>query len=423
MQEEGYDGAEAHQERIIEIWDDGCGRDAGEARRHQQLRPVRDQALHQAGEGVQQAGRLLRRHAEALRDVVRDAAGGDDRHGVVGRAEIGQADDAGDGRFGAAPAADALGERRDDEIEAAADADQLQQAAGEQGHDDQLGHPGDALSDGAQPVHPAQFAGEETEQRHERDAGREDHGDVEAAEGQRDDQQVRQRAIPFDGRRYGRLGHFPAPDHVEDGDGQEGRQDDAQVRAELVAHLAARRTRGGDGRIGDEGKVVAEEGAAHDDGGHIGLRDTALGGDAGPDGDQRHDGAHARAHRHRDEAGSHEQAGKQPARRHGAEHQRHGRVHGADLARGLREGARQQEDPDHQQDIGMPRSAGKGSQALRQRAFRHGDAVNAREQERRGHGYLVEVPRNHGGYEINQQENSQRTDGQQAFRNTTFHDS
>ena len=56
---------------------------------------------------------------EAEGDVLGYGAGGDDGNGVVGGAEIGDADQGGDAEFGSPLAADVAGQPGDDEVDAA----------------------------------------------------------------------------------------------------------------------------------------------------------------------------------------------------------------------------------------------------------------------------------------------------------------
>ena len=54
--EDGGEGDEAEGEGIVEIADDGDGGNAREAGGHQHLGAVGDDALDEAGEGVEEAG-------------------------------------------------------------------------------------------------------------------------------------------------------------------------------------------------------------------------------------------------------------------------------------------------------------------------------------------------------------------------------
>ena len=101
--EDGGEGDEAEGEGVVEIADDGGGADAREAGGHQELGAVGDEPLDEAGEGVEDAGYALAVQAETVGYVLGYAADGDDGYGIVGRAEIGQADERGDAELSAAP--------------------------------------------------------------------------------------------------------------------------------------------------------------------------------------------------------------------------------------------------------------------------------------------------------------------------------
>ena len=81
------------------------------------------------GEGVQYAGCFPAVQVEADGDVLGYGAGGDDGNGVVGGAEIGDADQGGDAEFGSPLAADVAGQPGDDEVDAAVVADGFEHAS------------------------------------------------------------------------------------------------------------------------------------------------------------------------------------------------------------------------------------------------------------------------------------------------------
>ena len=97
---------------------DGGGGYACEAGGNEQLGAVRYDALDEAGEGVQDAGRLARVQAEAVGNLLGYAARADYGYGVVGRAYIRYADQGRNAELGAAFAFDVSGEAVDDEVEA-----------------------------------------------------------------------------------------------------------------------------------------------------------------------------------------------------------------------------------------------------------------------------------------------------------------
>ena len=91
-QQNGEYGACSHAEGVIQVSDDADGWNAGKSGGYQHLRSVGDDSLHEAWEGVQYAGCFPAVQVEAEGDVLGYGAGGDDGNGVVGGAEIGDAD-------------------------------------------------------------------------------------------------------------------------------------------------------------------------------------------------------------------------------------------------------------------------------------------------------------------------------------------
>ena len=67
------------------------------------MRAVRDEALDEAGEGIQDTGDAAAVQAEAVGDVLGDTADGDDGNGIVCRAKVGEADERSDAKLGASP--------------------------------------------------------------------------------------------------------------------------------------------------------------------------------------------------------------------------------------------------------------------------------------------------------------------------------
>lgn len=196
----------------------------------------------------------------------------------------------------------------------------------------------------------------------------------------------------------------------------EGRRgDDADVDAELVAQVALLRAGCGDGRVGDEREVVAEEGAADHDPHepclvHRGLLGQPCGN--GTQGDDRPDGG-ADGERH--EAGREEEPRREERTRQQVEREVHRGIHGAHAAGRLGEGSGEDEDPDHEQNVAV---CGSGREVLD--AFGEGqptrrrDGVDRGGEERHADGHAVEVARYERCGEVGGQEDQQGREGQQA---------
>ena len=203
---------------------------------------------------------------------------------------------------------------------------------------------------------------------------------------------------------------------VDDGHHQECRQHDQQVSLELVPHLAPGRPGRRDRRIGYEGKVVAEKGAADNYRRQLRRIDAGLPRNAGGDRDQGDNRADAGAHRERDEARRQEKTCEEHLAGNDPQGEMHGRIDGADLLRRCGKGAGQDEDPDHQKDVRMSGPFGKDRQALVEPARRcDGHGINGGEKERGRDRDLVEIPGNQGTDQINSQKNDDGTQGQKTL--------
>ena len=137
--------------------------------------------------------------------------------------------------------------------------------------------------------------------------------------------------------------------------GKSSRESDPEVFAELVFHLAALSVAGGDCRVGDEGEVVAEHGAAHHDTQHKGARHPRLVRYTDGYRGQGHDRAHRRTYRDGYEASGQEDSGRQQVTGQDGHRQIHGSVYGTHRLGGLRERPGEDEDQYHQHDIAVGR--------------------------------------------------------------------
>ena len=89
---------------------------------------------------------------KALGDVFGYRSGGNDGDGIVGSAEVGDADEGGDAQFGSAFAGDVACEAGDNEVDPAVIADCFQHSACQQSDDDKFAHTRDTRPHGAEPV-------------------------------------------------------------------------------------------------------------------------------------------------------------------------------------------------------------------------------------------------------------------------------
>ena len=139
--------------------------------------------------------------------------------------------------------------------------DQLQHPAGKHRHDDQLTHSADSVpytAEKSEPRHPVQEsdrgAQDQTDAKH--------HKHVYPAQRQHDDRQIGDQLDIFDlpDLRGGSV--VETDDEIDDRDNHRRRAADPDVGLELVRHGASLCRGRGDGRVGDKGQVVAEEGSA-----------------------------------------------------------------------------------------------------------------------------------------------------------------
>ena len=277
-------------------------------------------------------------------------------------------------------------------------ADELAQAADEHGQDHDLVHAGEALVDVLSPAeqavgHDLAFsAGDAAEQAHqtaEQNARGQDDEGVEPGQGQHQHGHVGQDADQLEvvqGHFGAARGREPEQGHGEQGGGQ----DDEEVHAELVAHLAALGAGGGDGGVRDHGQVVAEHGPAQHHAHEHGHLDAGLGGHAQGDGRDGGHGAHAGAHGRGHEGADEEQAGQDEGRGH----QRKAEIHrGVDTADGRGRGgetARQQVDHAHGDDVDLAHAGEEDGDLLGQTgpALHQGQGDGG--QDGHGGGELVE---------------------------------
>ena len=166
------------------------GGDGTQSGRHQHLRPVRDNALDEAGEDVEEAGAAARVDVEAVGDVLRDRPCHDEGDGVVGRTEVGEAHEGGDAGFGTSRGADADRQLVDYPFDTAVVAYHLEHSACQEGYDDEFAHAGDALTHRACPSPDIEGVGKQSDDTREQDADEKDTHDVHPAEGGDEDDEV-----------------------------------------------------------------------------------------------------------------------------------------------------------------------------------------------------------------------------------------
>ena len=173
---------------------------------------------------------------------------------------------------------------------------------------------------------------------------------VDAAEGRDEDDEVRD-GLPDVVLEVAEVCRLVA-DHVDDEQRDERRrQSDEEVRLELVFHLDALGLGGRDGRVGNEGQVVTEHGAAEDDARTVGDTESGALREGDGDRDEDRDRADTGAHGHGDEGRDDEHAGDRHASGQELEQEVRGAGRAAGCLRDAAEHAGEQEDEDHDGDV------------------------------------------------------------------------
>ena len=389
--------------------DDRDSGNTGEAAGHEHLRAVGDDALDEAGERVEDRGTFPWIEAETFRDILRQRSGRDDGDGIVGRAAVDEAHQRGDTQFCPPLAVDMPGQPPDDEFQTAVVADQFQHAPGQQRDDDEFAHRADAAADGGHPADPVVGARGPAEDTVDPDADSEDDDHVDPCEGRSDDEDIRNEFQPLHRIRIRHRMYIHPEQDIEDRHEQGGGRGNPQVGLELVLHRAAlalgRRNRG----VGDERKVVAEEGAADDDACHQGHTDAGFLGDTGSDRDQGDNRSHTGTDGHRDETGGEEEPRIQKPAGQEFQGEIDRRIDGPDVPGRRGKSACQDEDPDHQEDVLVAGPLGEDGDLRIDADARSDEEGEGRGDDEGGRDrYLVEVMRDKRGSQVDTQEHEKR---------------
>ena len=255
---------------------------------------MRDQHQDGTGENINQAGQPFGRDGVFLSQGLGDGRCDDDGDGVVQSG-------AGDGKanqgnevFTGLPAVDACGQSVDKPGDAAVVADQFDQAGHEHGKDSQEEHIFHAGADGHRPLEERNTAEKDSDDSGHGDSHQEDQHHIHAGNGCYQHSEIRQdfgQAVfqaALDAGSICTAAQEPVDDDRQDG----SRQGDGEVHAEFVLHIGTDAFGGADGRIRDDGQVVAEIGSGNRGRtGHAHVESRALG-DGNGDRDHGYLGAH-----------------------------------------------------------------------------------------------------------------------------------
>ena len=213
---------------------------------------VRDDSLDDTRESIQNTCTLAFVHPVAGSDIVGKRSHCDDGYRIVGCAEIGDAHQSRDAKFGSAFAVDVFGQFLDDIVHSAIKTDQFQHTACHQGDDDELTHPGDPCAHGAEPVEQADAPREQADHSRCGDAQYQYECHIHTCYGASQHNQVGEDFDPF--HRLDVVGghHVHPSENIVAENHQSGRKGYHEVYPELVTHGASLGTGGGDGGIRDE---------------------------------------------------------------------------------------------------------------------------------------------------------------------------
>ena len=285
----------------------------------------------------------------------------DDRNRVVGRCQVRNRNQCGNPQLSRILPFDKLLDIDQEEGNAAGLIDHGSQTARNKGEEENIRHPQEALIHSLGKGQDGQVAIDDADTTGQEDAAKEDEENISAGYGRDEDDDVGQYLNQ-------RKGMFPCADcrfrtakENQQDDRHDGRdQGQPEVQAELILHGTALRARRSNGRIGNNGQVVAQHDTAHDAAHHEGHGNAGLFGDGNGNGADRCGTAYRGARSRSDEAGNDEYAGCQIFRRNIRKAQIDRRV---DAAHGLtRSGkaAGQEVNDAHDDNIGITTAAYKG---------------------------------------------------------------
>ncbi len=370
---------------------------------------VGQEALGEAGGGVEDGGGAARGDVESAGYVFGYGAGGDDGDGVVGGADVDEAGEGSDAEFASAFAVNVAGECLDDEVDASVVADDFEHAACQDGHDDEFGHSHHAFVHGREPAEKVVGSDGDADDACEDDADGEDQEHVDSADGEHDDCQIGQHEPEVDGVDVGWCVGVFAQKVVNDEHEYSDWGHDADVDVELVFHAASLCLGGHDGGVADEGEVVAKVCAADDEAHHEGDADARLCGDADSQRCECGDGAATGADAEGDEAGGEEDAWQDELFGQMCQRKVDGGINGSHRFGRCCECAGKDEDGQHQHHCCASGSLRKNLDAFVHRAFYGQQGIDGADQKGDGDGNLVEVLGNDAGGKVEDEKENEWT--------------
>ncbi len=390
------------------------------------LRAVGENALEDAREGIEKRRGLSGADAVVFRHFLRDGVCHNDGDGIVRRGDIHRADEKSHAELSAAFAAEYALNAVEKRVKAAVFTNERTYRGDENGDHGGLEHARRARSHARE----KRGEGDGTRGKHDDGArengGKQDDKDVDADDTADEHEQIRDRfdeliALFLDRTDIGTKREQKNEHEGDDGGGK----NDGEVRAEFIPHRAPLTAAGGDGGIGNKGKVVPEHGAAHDrtDAKRHGEARRLRDGDG--DGGDQGDGADRGAHGGGNEAADEEQNAHGEARRNERKHEIGDALGGAS-ADDADEDAREQEDEQHGDDVFVSDAAAHdGKLFIEGQLFVLQSRREERDEKDDHHGHAVKAHGDlHDIFEGDAEpkvQNDKDADGQKRERVSFFH--
>ena len=202
-----------------------------------------------------------------------------------------------------------------DEVKAAVISYHLKHTSGQQGHDDEIAHVGDAVSYGLHPPGPCEQTFAESDQCSDYQPCSQHYRNIKSDKCKGDDEKVRNDQQDVYAACVRNLAYGQSHKYVESAYYEGGRTDNADVCLEFIPHRATLGAGCSNCCVGYEREVVSEEGTSYDDGSdeccqsRVCTDRVDFASDVGSDRYKRCNGTDAGSYGHGDEAGSDEQTG------------------------------------------------------------------------------------------------------------------
>ena len=246
----------------------------------EELDAVGQEALREAGDGIQNRGRTLRLNVIVLGNASGNRTSREDSHRIVGGADVHQAYQGTDAEFGTSLGVDTPSHMSQQEIDAAIRANEFQEASCHDSHQYHFAHADHAVAEVIHPTEQTESATPHADDARKQDAQQQYQDNVQTHQRDDDDYDVGENQQKVNGMWFLKdLGIF-AQEKVDTEHQERHRQDEAEVGAELILHLASLTLGGRDGGVADEREIVAEIGATHYNSYHERHADVRLEGNA-----------------------------------------------------------------------------------------------------------------------------------------------